>query len=322
METIDVKQFHNDLKAALIAGAPIEIGDDSRGFAGRLSLARIGDLQDSICRRIPNENSSKNDSESFNKPGALNQAIVSEPGLPTRYRAALQVFDQTGSMVPVLDGLTARSLAQKQVSRVLRRAFLYLVVLLAVAFWGLTLFQRKILPLVDDLRADISLAAGTVPPARFDEMLILTIIIGLIGCGLVLMVVWLLLGGASKVAMCLGGRHYVRCRVSRSAIRTLQLLLSAGLPVDDAVSVSVDLTGADAQVRRDVQVAAESPHKATQFKTLADYFKISAEQRLANMKVAAPTVLICTVGGVVTLAYCLVLFLPIITILKELTVAI
>lgn len=319
MKPTDVKQFHDDLKAAIIAGAPVEIGEKSGARSSKLTLAKLGQLESSMQNLLSSDQSSGSETDKTNKKSSLSQLTALQRDFPKRYRAALLTFAQTHSMVPVLDGLSVRSIAQAQVSQVMRRAFIYLVVLLAVAYCGLSFFRSNLIPQIDDLRAEIALAAGNVTPERFESTLWLPVIVVLVGCGLLLLVLGMLVGGAFRVSMCLGGSHYVRCRTSNSAIRTLQLLLGTGLPVDEAVSISCDLTGADAKVRRDIQAVAKDPPNTLHLKSLARYLMISANQRLAYLTVAAPTALICSVGGGVALIYCLVLFWPVVTLLRELS---
>ena len=319
MKLTDVKQFHDDLKAAVIARAPIEIGETSGSRTGKLTIAKLDHLERLVLPHLSKENSDgANPGDSIEKT-ALDQAFNSDPELPKRYRAALHTFDRTGSMVPVLEGFSAKGIAEAQVSRVMQRALLYLVLLLAVAFWGLSIFKSRIIPQIDDLRADISNAAGTMAPERFDANLWLSWVVPVVGCGLLLLVVWMLLGGAFKISMWLGGNYYVRCRTLTSAIRIMQRLLEAGLSVDEAISMSCDLTGADAKARRDIQAAVQDPPDAQHLKSLAGFSMISANQRLAYLTATAPTALVCWVGGGVALVYCLMLFVPLVTLLRDLS---
>ena len=312
MNPTEAKRFHNELKAARIAGVPIEIDEEPDPFSRRLSLKQLDEL------KISNPNpSNSNSDDARSQLAALSQAIATEQGLPKRFQAALQVFDQTGSMVPVLDGLSVQCISRQQVSRVMRRAFIYLIVLSAVAVSGLLIFKSRIAPFIVELRIEIA-QSGSTKSEQFDLTQWLALIITVIGCMLVLFAIWTLFGRASRIAIWLGGDHYLRCRTSASAIRTLQLLLDRGLPVNDAVSICCDLTGADKRMRKEVESAVQNSQSAQNLYSLSDYLSILASQRLESMRVTAPTTLICSVGGIVALVYCVAIFWPIIALLKDL----
>ncbi len=303
---LGIKQFHTELKAALAAGVPIEIDGGDR--FGQLTFAKLDQLENSL-KQDAGENET------------LTQTADSHPELPYQYRAALRTFDQTGSMLPVLEGLTVQNIARQQVSKILRWSFVYLFVLLLAAFLGLMLFDFRVVPAIDGMRADMLLPAAINAPERFDVTPWLPTIVTVLGCGLIVLLIWILLGGTTKTAMWLGGRRFVQCRTSTTALRIIQLLMAAGMDVEDAVKISCDLIDADPKVRRDIQVAVQDPDHATGLGTLADYLTISANHRLAYMKVATPIGLVCTVGGTIALVYCLTIFWPIISMLRDLSTA-
>ena len=143
----------------------------------------------------------------------------------------------------------------------------------------------------------------------------------MLGVGFVLVLIWLLYGGARKAALWLGGNQFVRCHVSATAIQTLQMLTSSGMEVDQAVSISCDLTGADQRTHREIQAAAQYPEKSRHWGSLADYFSILASRRLAYMRVTTPIALIASFGGAIAGLYGVLIFWPIISMLKDLATA-
>lgn len=305
----DFKRFHNELKAAIVARVPIEIGGQNLvGSSGCLTMAKLDRLESVMQPLLTGDQ-------------PLKQVLDTQPELPSRYRAALRVFDQTESMVPVLDGLTTRRLAQRRITRILRWTFFYLMLVLLIAFLGLRFFDSAIVPVVHDMRADMLLPAAINAPERIDPLPWMPVIVAVLGVGFVITSIWLLIGGASKAALWLGGNHYVRCRTSTTTIQTLQMLMATGMDVDEAVSISCDLSGAETTTCREIQIAAKDLKKSGQLDSLCDYFTILASQRLAYMKVGTPIALISTVGGGVVVLYAVLIFWPIISMIKDLATA-
>lgn len=309
MNPTSFQRFQNDLKATLLAGVPVEIGSkDSVSSNNRLTIAELSHLESLILPGITSNES-------------LTETLDSQPEIPARYRAALIVFDRTASMLAVLDGLTIRRFAQGQAKRVLRWTLIYLLILLAVAFVGMRLYTTQVLPALALMRADMLLPAAINAPDRFDLMPWLPIIVQVLGWSLLVMLVLMLAGGASKIAMWLGGNHFVRCRLSTMALRVTQMLVEAGTPIDEAVTLSCDLTGADARVRRNIRTAVEASHRAQNLDALADYLTIVGNDRLAHMKMTTPIALVSVIGGGIALLYCVTIFWPIISMLKDLSTA-
>ena len=115
MNASDSQRFHQDLAAALMVRVPLEIGSSrSRGHRHRLTLSRLNELETQIDPWLTQSDSTSADRAEFL------HALRSHAELPIRYRAALETFQQTNTMLPVLEGLTTRTVAQSQATRVLR----------------------------------------------------------------------------------------------------------------------------------------------------------------------------------------------------------
>ncbi len=314
MLPIQFKQFQGDLEAAILAGAPLEIGDAKDGISGKLSLSKLDQMQYVIQPHLD-----KNES--------LEQVITAHPELPKRYQAALQVFDRTGSMSTVLDGLTTRSIAQRQVGKTLRWAFVYLMVLLTVSFTGLYLYSINVVPVVNDMQSDLTLPSKIKVDTseRFDVTRWTAPLVLVYGSVLIGLLFFGCLGGTSQIAMWLGGTKYVRCRTSTTALRTLQMMMetntvnetnSAANQAARWASVSCDLVGADEVVKRTTELASREPKELN---SLADYMGLSAKHKLAYLKVATPIGLVTVFGGLVALAYCFVILWPVFLMLRDMS---
>ena len=126
------------------------------------------------------------------------------------------------------------------------------------------------------------------------------------------------LGGVRWAVLRLGGHRYVHDCVSATALRILQWLADSGMPAEEAARVSCELADADPVVETEIKASAQFPE---QFGTLADYLAISADRTLEQLRIATPIGLVCTIGGGVALVYCLAIFWPILTMLKDLATA-
>jgi hypothetical protein len=119
--------------------------------------------------------------------------------------------------------------------------------------------------------------------------------------------------------MWLGGNQYLRCRQSTLALQVTQILAQDGMSHDEAIKIACDLAGADAKVRRNLQNTVADPNPAQDLESLADYLTLAGNDRLAYMGTTTPIALVSIVGGAVALFYCLAVFWPIISILKDMT---
>ncbi len=298
-----VKRFHNELKAAMIARAPIEIGGEPQNVKlTPEALERWEGLLEPLLARGE----------------SLEQAIALAPELPSRYLAAIQVFELTGSMVPVLNGLTARKIATQRSARVLRWTLFYLLLIVVVAFVGLRLFNNRLKPAIESMRLDSFAPSAVSGPETFDILpWVPSIVVGL-GALSAILLVWLVIGGVRRTAMWLGGRHYVRCRTSATAIRVFQSLRLHDVSPETALALSCELTGADGPVRGDIRTAIDLPADSADYDTIANYFLIASNQRMASLKFGTPIALVSTFGGAIVVLYGILIYWPVISMLKDL----
>lgn len=306
MNRCDVKQFHDDLKAAVIAGVPVEVR--SVHCRGGLSLSKLTKWE-----RLIDSGVQRNET--------LEQIFDSQPELPIRYRAALQVFQRTGSMTAVLDGLTVGELGRQKTTRIRRWASGYLLLVLATAMAGLSMFAARAIPAVDEMRADMVTLESFDVPERFDLLPWIPTMVGALGVMIGLLLVMIMTGGMSRSAMWPGGRRFVRCRTSLRVLEVVQILVARGMKVSPAVSLSCDLTDADAKVREEIQAAVQGVDGESNLGVLARYLRESSNQQLAQLRITTPLAMVAGVGGCIGLVYCLVIFWPIVTLLKDLAIA-
>jgi len=307
MNSTSFQRFNNDLKAALIAGVPLEIGSsDSATGTQCLTTAKLNQFENELLLAVSDEN-------------ALEHALQSNSEVPSRYLAALQVFERTDCMPIVLDGLTVRLGAQSQVNQALRWTFIYLFFLLAVACAGMWLFISRVLPEIELMRDDLLLPAAVNAPPSFDLTPWFPLILGVFGGGCLILLVLMLTGGVSKIAMWLGGKRFVECRLTMMALRLTKILMDEGMSSGKAITTACDLNGAGDRVRSEIQKTIEATRDGTDLDSLADYLTLAGNDRLAQLKTGTPIAVVSIVGGGIALVYCVAVFWPILSILKDMT---
>ena len=304
MDQIDLEQFHDDLKAAVIADIPLVVGQDHR-----LSVTELEKLQRQLEAVI------QDPQRSVDK---ANREWWHVETLPAWYQAALSVFARTGSMLPVLEGLSVRPLAIRDIIRALRWTFIYLLIVATTALLGMCMFEVWVVPAIEYFREDLFLPAAIEAMPRFDVLPWLPWIIGVLALGVVSGVLAMLVGSIANLTTWLGGRRYVCCAISMTVLRISQSLVEADVAVDDAVSIGCELTGADSTVRREVQSMIQGCDQPYAIGQMADCLRLTANSRLARMKIVTPVLLTAILGGGLAVIYCLIVFWPIVSLLKDL----
>lgn len=307
MDQADIEQFHNNLKAALIAKIPLAAGRDNR-----LSLTELENLQHRL-KVITGDSGRRTDK--------LSTGIIRDETFPKWYRAAWTVFAQTGSMLPVLEVLSVRPLAIRDVSRALRWTIIYLLIVLTTALVGLLIIYIRVTPAIESFREDLQLPSAIEVTQHFDVQPWLPWIILVLTIGLILSLFWMLVGGIANLTSWLGGRRYVGWMISTTVLRVSQSLVRAGMAVKDAVSIGCDLTGAESKVQEEIQSMIQGADEIKAIGQMADYCKLTANKQLSQLRIATPVVLITIFGGGLALMFCLIVFWPILSLLKDLPTA-
>ncbi len=104
-------------------------------------------------------------------------------------------------------------------------------------------------------------------------------------------------------------------------LRITQSLVQAGVAVNDAVAIGFELTRAEADVRTEVQAVIEGADQAEAIGQMADCLRLTANSQLARLRLVTPVVLTAILGGSLALIYCLIVFWPILSLLKDLQTA-
>ena len=130
--------------------------DPLQSFYADIRAARLG--------KIPIELESRSLLQSVANPTKSQLATLadsdkqSDVPLAARHQAAIDIHAQLGTMVPVLDGLSARAIASQQFSKMFRRVLLYLALVLLFALLGLLFFKIYVMPEYEAVRRDMRMS--------------------------------------------------------------------------------------------------------------------------------------------------------------------
>lgn len=304
MNSVCVEQFHNDLKAALIAKVPLVAGNNRP-----LQMEQVDRLSQELQTILVPE-------QPLTSEVALK--IQNQSTLPEWYRAAWVVFIQTGSMVPVLEGLSSRKIAAGSLERALRWTFIHLSIIAIAAILGLAFFYVRSGAAIESLQEDVRLTSGQPETGGFGIVAWIVPVLGVLSLGTAVFISLFSMRGIPRLLQWIGGRVYLDNTTSGTAFRISQTLLRSGMGISDAVPLGLSLTCANEAVRKQVQSLIHDDDEGDVVAQMASYFEHAAHRRLARLQIATPLFLISVFGGGLVALYCLLVFGPIISLLNDL----
>ena len=292
MEPPSLQSFYDDIEAARVANVPVEL--DSRSL-----LQSATSLSESSIRKLA---------------AATKQNIAN---VDDRHQAAIGIHKQLGSMVPVLDGLSARAIANREFGMIVKRVLWYLSLVLLVALLGLVYFNRSIVPEYNSVRQDLELYHGMTDfnLDAFPYLIPLMVIVGLL---LVITIVLLLTGKTGFLMGWFGGRKYVRLKVAAAAARTLGLLVSQNVSLADATQSTATLYALDRVGQQQFCRSFAEATDAETYQILSQYWSLKAAKIFERARTVAPMVVLTVVGGGVAAAYGTVVYGPLIGLIQDL----
>jgi type II secretory pathway component PulF len=298
MTSADQEHFLNDLRAAVIAGVPIDVGTDSFYWSEKLLTLRQLEKQ---------------------FPSASSDRTLNDSTLPDRLKTAVRVFEVTRDMPLVLQGLSEAPLAARKAVHLLRWTIVYLVIVLLVAWLGMIFFSVYLVPEIETMRADILLSRRPDLSEPGQYLPWIGKLIYVFGAVLTLALISMAIGGVRRFVMLVGGRHYVRCRVESLADVVTARLLNEGLDADESQQLAIKLTGA-ARKRPEQNTVVSSEAFAGRFALPLGVIQ-SGERRLEQIRATVPNILLVIIGGFIALAYGAAVFTPIIELLRDLAMS-
>lgn len=309
-------QFHRDLSNVIRAGAPLQITDGDRSRSIEQSLQQL-EFQQKLAEQY------------LNRWAELRK----QEGVSRRYLAALQIYDLTGNLFIVLDGLTRGHAAREEVKKVLRWPLIYLMLVVTLAVVGFFFFKSSFVPVINEFRQDIRIEREYNPGAM-DYSGLRFIASGLIFSGLLGFLLIGIFRLFNYLAMTVGGHQFVQSSLAAQAGRTIDLLLSHQVANEQAIELACHLVGLThvgrdnnlvvqpiAREGRDNnpvlrqppaidQSTSSSPsssptttHQTHDWVSWTQLWSNNAQRQLNKLRFTFPSILILAVGGIVVLGY-------------------
>ena len=304
-------RFHRELKSALAARVPLELGYANGSSGGMASVTKLDWLRNRIEARLQ---------DAHPVTGELN---CGDDQIPLRYMAALHLFESTGDVSLSLEGLTTRVRSRQHLSRVLRSSLLYLSFVLFVIAVFLSFYSRFIAPSMQEFRADLVLQPAVDAPERTDLMQYAPVVVIGLEAIAILVLLLTMFGISTKLVSLLGGKRYSTDIAAAIALRAIRSMVGNGMNANKATMVGCQLVGYDRYLHSKIAATTSdrglSKNSSCQLDILADHFQFCAIGRLAVARAVLPMVLTVMIGGTACLGYALAIFWPLITLLKDLS---
>ena len=284
------------------------------------------DIRAARIARIPVELTSRSLLQSIETPTQSQLTTLADTDNPrdasigTRHQAAIDIHNQLGSMVPVLDGLSARAIASRKFSLMFRRVLWYLALVLLVALVGLLYFKFNVQPEYELIREDMRVHYG-MKEFNTDMFPYLDPMIVVVAVLLFLNLFFLITNKTGLLLNLFGGRKYVRLKVSSAAAKTLALLASQDTALPEATQTTAALYALDATGRQQLSSSIGDTPSFDTWQNLSQFWSIKAMKTLERARTLAPVVLFSIVGGGVAVGYGLIVYGPLIGLIRDLVEA-
>jgi type II secretory pathway component PulF len=292
----DLTRFTQDLTAVALANAPLQLDSAPKIASRRRLLKQLKTYQRQL---------------SALEPAAAN----SLPPIPRRLASAWEVFSVSGKMELVLEGLTARGIAQQRLRKLIRWPSLYVFLLLCMSGIGMFFYGYFVLPLMGSFRAD---ARSRFEVQGWDFQTWFPILFYSIASISAIFMALLLTGGLYRLLLRLGGRRYLDLTSSVVAQRSIPVLLAKGVDKEKAVDLCCALSDVDATAREIYFPQQISEDPAVWLQT-AEYWMLAAEQHYMRLKFTFPILVVACVGGTLAMLYGVGLYGPVVAMLKDLS---
>ncbi len=232
-----------------------------------------------------------------------------------RLCAAFEFFQQTGSLTPVVEGLSFKLRAKARLRQLTRRTTLYLLLIVLTAIASLAFFWFQLRPGLDLIHSDINPASDVKLSEHNDGLMMLACAVPLLFVFAALL--WQLFGRTNWFTRFSGGNAYLDLRQQALFWAATERLVESGQTVSDAMATSGRLMGIDSPHQTlPESVACQSLQQISSARNLMEML---ADQKIESVSTAFPTAAIVVVGGGCGLICSLATFYPIVRLLDELT---
>ncbi len=301
MSSANWHHFLNDLRAAVIAGVPIGVGQSGNGS--------FGSTEDLLTTKSLN---------------AIEERVAvaeNDRTLPERLLAAHQVFSVTNDMPLVLRALSAANQASRKAIRYLRWTIAYLIIVLLVAWLGMIFFTIVLVPEIESMRADLLFSRRPDVATSHTFLPWIGYLTWVFGALSLIALIAICVGGTRRIVMLAGGRYFVRSRAEASAAEVCSRLIESGIEPMQANQMAFQLVGYEAKSIGATPTVSRSRFDSIDSSSAASFYLRSGDRHLERIKATVPTLLVFLVGGSIALIYGAAVFAPILDLLRDLMIA-
>lgn len=284
--------FLNELKAAILSGVEMEFGDNS-------SSARSKILTVDKLRQISNE----------------------PHQWPARLRAAYETADKVGAMPIVFDALAVGIKSDRWAQRVSRRAWWYLMVLIAAMITGWIMLAYFSSAIYAEVSAELQFASTRRDTSSTDPLPFFNAMTWTAGAFAMAVVAWGFLGGPRKALSWAGGQSIKSLRQSSVALRVIESLNRRDVSMPQAIDLATEVVAADQLVGQRLHSTLASAVTGEGLSAWARSQQSAVQQRMTSIELWFPLLVATMVGGILAVFYCLAVYQPIINILMQLATA-
>jgi len=216
-----------------------------------------------------------------------------------RLNAAFQVFRQTGSLTPAIEGLSFRTRAQTRLRQLTRRTNLYLILIVVTALAGLSFFWFELRPELEMIRADITTTSNVELSEPYYGLMTLV-------CVVILLLVLLAL-----VKQLFGKTNWF------TRFSGAEAYLELGQQASESTKMAGELLGVDSQ--QQTLPGGSACQSIEQISSARALMETLADQKMESVSNAFPTTALVVVGGGCAMICILTTFYPVVRLLGDLS---
>lgn len=192
--------------------------------------------------------------EETNKGGSFADALKAVGGFPTYVEEMVEIGEQTGRLDSVLKGLSVYYARQNEISENIKNAVVFPVILLVILIVIVVVLLTQVLPIFNDVFRQLGVSMSAAATALMNiGSVIRTYAVFIAAAAAILAAIVFILyklpathGGIVAVFQ---GRKLRRKMSSSVFASAMSMTISSGMDIDDSLSMSKKLCGADTAAR-------------------------------------------------------------------------
>lgn len=315
-----VLAFNGELLALTKAGLPLDLGVT---VSAKTNASKLDRINEALATRI-------------RRGQDIEQAIAEENELTPRYRAALLTWLCCDDPTVALDGLVMPAMARRQLGLSIGQSMLYPLILVVLTYVGFLFLCGITVPKIEAIYQQIAPS-----PGNSLELLV---------AGRLLMPIWGPLVPLLLLAVVIAWRfrasgcvwlpaRYVSAVRHANLSQQLARLLESGMSLQDSLALAGPLAGMPVIASKTGGVAAgedelrslpsllrwavnatqDSQQMPNELRIVAQTYRQTAQRQEAIWRFVVPSLCGILLGGAFVLCYSLSLFLPIVQLLKDIS---